>query len=87
MLMAKKDKTGTNALGQTGVPTDGRVHATVFTISQTAVGDAWSRGNALDEKLIQLQDLGAEIISVMPYATGKDSLHAQAVIVFRAPKE
>lgn len=86
MLMAKKDKSGTNAFGQTGVPSDGKVHATVFTISQTAVGDAWSRGNLLDEKLVQIQNLGAEIISVMPYATGNNALHVQAVIVYRAPK-
>lgn len=85
MLMAKKDKSGTNALGQTGIPSDGKVHATIFVISQTAVGDAWSRGNLLDEKLVQMQDAGAEIISVTPYATGANSLHVQALIIFRAP--
>lgn len=84
MLTKKKDKT-TTATGTVNVPTDGLVHATVYQISFTALGDSLGRGNALDDMLVQLQDAGAEVLNVAPFASGKDALHVQAVIIFKAP--
>ena len=83
MLGAKKDKSGTNALGVVGIPTDGLVHATVFQMSMTQVGEAWGRGNALDQHLIDMQNAGAEILSACPYTTDK---LVKVVILFRAPR-
>lgn len=82
MLSKKK---GTSITGQhVNVFTDGRVHATVYTLSQTAVGDAWLKGDDLDRLLQELQDQGAEIMSVVPYGTG-DGKTARCVICYRAP--
>lgn len=80
----KKEKT-TSATGAVSVPTDGRVHATVSLISMTAIGEAWGRGNALDAQLQDLQDQGAEILSVMPYVTADSGKNVKAIITFRAP--
>ena len=83
--MAFGKKATTSAAGNVTVPHDGLVHATVYLISMTSVGEAWGRGNALDSFLQDLQDQGAEILSVMPYVatgTGKD---VKAIITFRAP--
>lgn len=84
----KKEQEGgvTSASGQITVPRDGRVHASIQALSITRVGDAWNRGNALDMTLQDLQDQGAEIVSVNPYGLG-DEKTARAVVVFRAPKE
>lgn len=85
MLGAKKDKTArTSATGVVSVPSDGMVHATIQALSITAVGDAWQRGNTLDKCLVDMQNAGAEILSVMPYGLG-DGKTARAVIVYRAP--
>lgn len=75
----------TSASGKVSVPTDGRVHATVYLISMTSVGEAWGRGNALDSFLQDLQDQGAEILSVMPYVTADSAKNVKALITFRAP--
>lgn len=75
----------TSASGKVSVPTDGRVHATVYLISMTSVGEAWGRGNALDSFLQDLQDQGAEVLSVMPYVTADSSKNVKAIITFRAP--
>lgn len=75
----------TSASGKVSVPTDGRVHATVYLISMTSVGEAWGRGNALDSFLQDLQDQGAEILSVMPYVTADSGKNVKAIITFRAP--
>ena len=83
--MLKTKKATTTATGSVNVPEDGLVHASVFQISMSAIGDAWGRGNNLDDQLVALQESGAEILAVMPFASGKDALHVQAVIVFRAP--
>lgn len=83
--MAFGKKATTSASGAVSVPTDGRVHATVFLISMTAIGEAWGRGNALDSFLQDLQDQGAEILSVMPYVTADSSKNVKAIITFRAP--
>ena len=84
MLTAKRDKkTGTNVIGQVSVPTDGKVHATVFQMSMTKIGEAWGAGNMLDQHLLDMQAAGAEILSACPYAT--DSL-VKVVILFRAPR-
>ena len=85
MLTKKKEKPTTTATGAVNMPTDGLVHASVYQISFTASGDAFGRGNALDAVLVQLQQNGAEILGVHPFASGKDALHVQAVVVFRAP--
>lgn len=85
--MLKAKKATTTATGSVNMPTDGLVHASVFQISMTAIGDAWGRGNNLDDQLVTMQENGAEILSVVPFASGKDALHVQAVIVFRAPAE
>lgn len=74
----------TSASGKVSVPTDGRVHATVYLISMTSVGEAWGRGNALDSFLQDLQDQGAEILSVMPYVSS-DNKTVKVLILFRAP--
>lgn len=75
----------TSASGKVSVPTDGRVHATVYLISMTSVGEAWGRGNALDAHLMDLQEQGAEILSVMPYVTADSGKNVKAIITFRAP--
>lgn len=85
MLTKKKEKSTTTMTGAVNMPTDGLVHASLYQISFTALGDAFSRGNALDDALVQLQQAGAEVLGVHPFASGKDALHVQAVIVFRAP--
>ena len=79
--MALFNKT-TTAAGTVNIPTDGKVHATVYQISMTQVGEAWGRGNALDAHLLDMQDQGAEILSVCPYTTDK---LVKVVILFRAP--
>lgn len=85
MLTSRKDKKGTSLGGnRIEVYTDGKVHATIYTITQTAVGDAWVKGDALDGFLQQIQDQGGDIISVMPYALG-DGKTARCVITYRAP--
>lgn len=81
---SKKEKT-TSATGMVAVPRDGRVHATVYLISMTAIGEAWGRGNALDAHLQDLQDQGAEILGVMPYVTADSGKNVKAIITFRAP--
>ena len=83
--MAFGKKATTSASGKVSVPTDGRVHATVYLISMTSVGEAWGRGNALDSFLQDLQDQGAEILSVMPYVTADSGKNVKAIITFRAP--
>lgn len=75
----------TSASGKVSVPADGRVHATVYLISMTSVGEAWGRGNALDSFLQDLQDQGAQILNVTCFASGKSNDYVQAVIVYRAP--
>lgn len=80
--MALLKKSTTSASGKVNIPTDGKVHATVFQMSMTAVGEAWGRGNALDEHLVDMQDAGAEILSAMPYVADK---LVKVVILFRAP--
>ena len=83
MLTAKKDKkSGTSAMGNVSIPTDGLVHATVFQMSMSKVGEAWGRGNALDQHLLDMQEAGAEIMSACPYST--DNM-VKVVILFRAP--
>lgn len=83
--MAFGKKATTSASGTVSVPTDGRVHATVYLISMTAIGEAWGRGNALDSFLQDLQDQGAEILSVMPYVTADSGKNVKSIITFRAP--
>ena len=83
---SKKEKT-TSATGMVTVPRDGRVHATVYLISMTAIGEAWGRGNALDAYLQDLQDQGAEILGVMPYVTADSGKNVKAIITFRAPAQ
>ena len=83
MLSAKRDKkSGTNVVGKVSIPTDGLVHATVFQMSMTKIGEAWGAGNALDQHLLDMQAAGAEILSACPYST--DNL-VKVVILFRAP--
>lgn len=84
--MALFNKSTTSATGAVSVPTDGRVHATIFLVSMTAIGEAWGRGNALDAHLMDLQDQGAEIINVLPYVTADSSKNVKALILFRAPR-
>lgn len=85
MLTSRKDKKGTRVGGNSiEVYTDGRVHATVYTLTQTAVGDAWVKGDALDSFLQSIQDQGAEVINVLPYSTG-DGKTARCVILYQAP--
>lgn len=85
MAFGKKEaKPGTSATGNVTIFKDGLVHATVYALSLTAIGDAWNRGNALDSMLVDLQNQGAEIISVAPYGLG-DGKTARCVIVYRAP--
>lgn len=83
--MAFGKKATTSATGAVSVPTDGRVHATIFLVSMTAIGEAWGRGNALDAHLQDLQDQGAEILSVVPYVTADSGKNVKALITFRAP--
>ena len=80
---SKKEKT-TNFDGSVNIPSDGLVHATVFQMSMTAVGEAWGRGNALDKHLLDMQQQGAEIMSAAPYVTDDGKL-VKVVILFRAP--
>lgn len=82
--MAFGKKATTSSTGKVSIPTDGKVHATVFQMSFTQVGEAWGRGNALDEHLLDMQEAGAEILSACPYTTDK---LVKVVILFRAPKE
>lgn len=87
MLGTKKEKKpGTSATGSVTIFRDGLVHATVYALSVTAIGDAWNRGNALDDQLVDMQSQGAEIIGVMPYGLG-DGKTARCVITYRAPAE
>ena len=81
--MALLKKATTTASGKVNIPTDGKVHATLFQMSFTEIGEAWGRGNALDEQLLAMQDAGAEILSACPYATDK---LVKVVILFRAPR-
>lgn len=83
MLGSKKEKKpGTSALGNVTVYTDGLVHATIYQVSMTKTGEAWGRGNALDDHLMDMQSQGAEILSACPYVFG-DSV--KVVILYRAP--
>lgn len=84
--MALFGKGTTSTAGVVSVPTDGRVHATIFLVSMTAIGEAWGRGNALDAHLMDLQDQGAEILNVLPYVTADSSKNVKALILFRAPR-
>ena len=85
MLGNRKEKKGTSLGGRTiEVYTDGRVHATVYTLTMTAVGDAWVKGDALDGFLQQIQDQGAVVLNVLPYSTG-DGKTTRCVILYRAP--
>ena len=83
MLGSKKEKT-TTSLGTVNVPTDGMVHATVYQMSITQIGEAWGRGNALDAHLIGMQEAGAEILSAVPYVSN-DGKTVKVLILFRAP--
>lgn len=69
----------------TKIATDGLVHADMYQISFTKMGDSWGRGKGLDGQLVMMQQAGAEILNVMPFVSGKDGLHVQALIVYRAP--
>ena len=82
--MALFGKSTTSSTGTVTVPTDGLVHATVYTMSLTQIGEAWGRGNALDAHLMDMQDQGAEILSVMPYVSS-DNKTVKVLILFRAP--
>lgn len=84
--MALFGKGTTSTTGAVSVPTDGRVHATIFLVSMTAIGEAWGRGNALDAHLMDLQDQGAEILNVLPYVTADSSKNVKALILLRAPR-
>lgn len=84
--MAFGKKAMTSATGSVAVPHDGLVHATIFLVSATAIGEAWGRGNALDAHLMDLQEQGAEILSVMPYVTADSAKNVKALITFRAPR-
>ena len=84
--MALFGKGTTSTTGVVSVPTDGRVHATIFLVSMTAIGEAWGRGNALDAHLMDLQDQGAEILNVLPYVTADSAKNVKALILFRAPR-
>ena len=56
MLGTKKEKKpGTSATGSVTIFRDGLVHATVYALSVTAIGDAWNRGNALDDQLVDVR--------------------------------
>lgn len=83
MLGSKKEKT-TTAAGTVNVPSDGLVHATVYQMSMTQIGEAWGRGNALDSHLIGMQEAGAEILSAVPYVSN-DGKTVKVLILFRAP--
>lgn len=83
MLGAKKEKT-TTAAGRVNIPSDGRVHATVYQMSITQLGEAWGRGNALDAHLLDMQDAGAEILSAVPYVSN-DGKTVKVLILFKAP--
>lgn len=83
--MAFGKKAMTSATGSVAVPHDGLVHATIFLVSMTAIGEAWGRGNALDAHLMDLQEQGAEILNVMPYVTADSGKNVKAIITFRAP--
>ena len=66
------------------MPTDGLVHAEIFLISATKVGEAWGSGKDLDKHLVMMQEAGAEILSVTPYSGhGGDS--TRCAIIYRAP--
>lgn len=85
MAFGKKEpKPGTTSTGAVTIFRDGLVHATVYALSVTAIGDAWNRGNALDAHLVDLQEQGAEILAVNPYGLG-DGKTARCVIIYRAP--
>ena len=84
MLGSKKEKTGTSVTGKVNVPSDGLVHATVYQMSITQIGEAWGRGNALDAHLIGIQEAGAEILSAVPYVSS-DGKTVKVLILFRAP--
>lgn len=85
--MALFNKATTSATGTVTVPHDGLVHATIFTISMTAIGEAWGRGNALDAHLMDLQGQGAEILGVMPYVVTGSGKDIKAIITFRTPRQ
>lgn len=82
--MALFNKPATSATGTVTVPTDGLVHATVYQMSMTQIGEAWGRGNALDAHLLDMQDQGAEILSAVPYVSNDGKL-VKVLILFRAP--
>ena len=85
MLGAKKEKKpGTSATGQVTIYTDGLVHATVYMMSTTKIGESWGRGNALDRHLIDIQEQGAEIVSAVPYVSNDDKM-VKVLILYRAP--
>lgn len=66
------------------MPTDGLVHAEIYLISATKVGEAWGSGKGLDSHLIMMQQAGAEILSVVPYS-GQGGDSTRCAIIYRAP--
>ncbi len=85
MAFGKKEaKPGTSQTGKVTIYRDGLVHVTIQALSLTAVGDAWIKGDALDATLVDMQEQGAEILSIMPYGLG-DGKTARCVIAYRAP--
>lgn len=66
------------------MPTDGLVHAEIYLISATKVGEAWGSGKELDKHLVMMQQAGAEILSVVPYS-GQGGDSTRCAIIYRAP--
>ncbi len=66
------------------LPTDGLVHAEIYLISATKVGEAWGSGKELDKHLVMMQQAGAEILSVVPYS-GQGGDSTRCAIIYRAP--
>lgn len=66
------------------MPTDGLVHAEIYLISATKVGEAWGSGKDLDKHLVMMQEAGAEILSVTPYS-GQGGDSTRCSIIYRAP--
>lgn len=88
MAFGKKEKTELSQEQMQEImklPTDGLIHADLYQVSFSKLGDSWGRGKGLDEHLVMMQQAGAQILSVAPFVSGKDGLHVQAIITYRAP--
>lgn len=78
-MLGRKDKPEKiDTMNGVNVPLDGLVHSVIIAGGLAAGGDS----NIINRQLVELQSLGAAIISVTPYVV-KDNTYA--LCIFRSP--